>query len=184
MNSTFDRSNGWSRCSCRGTWLFCAGSQYLQQRARWIAAEVAAPACRSRPAHEDGITFVSTRFRLWMICPGRAPMYVRRWPRSSASSCKVCRPARCARTCASQRPSHTAAQRGSCPRPEARRSYSVIGPSHVRLQPPHAQVIQNALLHLPSARSGPRPGELLRLQDVHLLAGALRPRQAPPATSM
>ena len=41
--------------------------------------------CRPRRAGRPGC-WTPAFFRLWMILPGSAPMYVRRWPRISASS--------------------------------------------------------------------------------------------------
>ena len=69
---------------------------------------------------------------------------------------------------------HAAAQRGFA---HARRPDEAQDrPLHVRLQPAHAEVVQDAVLHLLQAVVV-LVEDLLRLQDVHLAGGRLRPRQ-------
>src|ERR1035437_8687706 len=78
-----------------------------------------------------------------MICPGRAPMYVRRWPRISASSCI---PPNEMRT--NLRPSaRNRFSERSFPhawRPEEAQDR----PLHARLKFLHRQIIENAFFHL------------------------------------
>ena len=66
----------------KGVVLF--GVQHFQKRARWIAAVVMTQFVNL--IEEDDRVLLPTRFIAWMMRPGSAPMYVRRWPRISASS--------------------------------------------------------------------------------------------------
>ncbi len=112
-----------------------------------------------------------------MICPGSAPIYVRRCPRSSASSCMPPSEMR-----GNFRPSAraiAASQRGLA---HARRSDEAQNrPLHVRLQTPHRQVIQNAVLHLLQV-------VVILVENLLRLAGCPPRRRttsttaAPPAT--
>ena len=80
---------------------------------------------------------------------------------------------------ASKRPRNRAAERGLA---HARRSDEAQDrPLHVRLQPTHAQVIEDAVLHLLQVVVI-LVENLLRLDDVHFAARGLRPTAAPPAT--
>ena len=61
------------------------GVEHLEQRRRRDRRGSRSTSCRSRRAGTPGCC-VPAFFSDWMILPGSAPMYVRRWPRISASS--------------------------------------------------------------------------------------------------
>ena len=106
--------------------------------------------------------------------PGSEPMYVRRWPRISASS----------RTPPSEtrtnlRPSARAIDLPSdvLPTPGGPTKHR-IGPLMLARELEHREVLEDALLDLLAGRSGPRRGLRDTAGDVVVILGRLVPRQA------
>ena len=117
--------------------------QHLEQRRRRDRPGSRAPSLSISSSMKTGF-FGPTRRMPWMIRPGSAPMYVRRWPRISASSRTPPSDTRM-----NSRPSDAGdglAQRGlaDAGRPDEAEDRALLA----RRQLAHGQVLEDALLHL------------------------------------
>ncbi len=148
------------------------GVEHLEQRRRGIAAEVGRHLV-DLVEQEDRVVRARPSSAIWMILPGSAPMYVRRWPRISASS----------RTPPSDRRTNLRPvaramllARLVLPTPGGPTKHR-IGPLSLLRQRLHREVLEDALLDLLQAVVV-LVEDLLGLVDVEALLGLVVPGQA------